>query len=49
MWEFSLGVYLVIKGFRAPALLELGFEPGAHASDVPGSATAANSELRAAA
>ena len=44
LWEFSLGVYLVVKGFRAPALRELGFEP-----DVPASATAPKSELRPAA
>jgi hypothetical protein len=49
VWEFSLGVYIVVKGFRAPALQRLGFEPEVHASDVPGSATAADSELRPAA
>ena len=27
MWEFSLGVYLVVKGFRAAGLQQLGFEP----------------------
>jgi hypothetical protein len=44
LWEFSLGVYLVVKGFRAPALRELGFAP-----DVPASETAPKSELRPAA
>ena len=27
LWEFSLGVYLVVKGFRAAGLQRLGFEP----------------------
>jgi hypothetical protein len=27
VWEFSLGAYLVIKGFRAAGLQKLGFEP----------------------
>ena len=27
LWEFSLGVYLVVKGFRAAGLQKLGFEP----------------------
>ena len=27
LWEFSLGVYLVVKGFRAAGLQQLGFEP----------------------
>ena len=27
-WEFSLGVYLVVKGFRAAGLQKLGFETG---------------------
>ena len=26
IWEFSLGVYLVVKGFRAAGLQKLGFE-----------------------
>ena len=26
VWEFSLGAYLVIKGFRAAGLQQLGFE-----------------------
>jgi hypothetical protein len=26
LWEFSLGVYLVVKGFRAAGLQQLGFE-----------------------
>ena len=28
LWEFSLGVYLVVKGFRAAGLQQLGFLPG---------------------
>jgi hypothetical protein len=47
LWEFSLGVYLVVKGFRAAGLQQLGFEPVA--PDVPASETAATSELRRAA
>ena len=27
VWEFSLGVYLVVKGFRAAGLQKLGFIP----------------------
>jgi hypothetical protein len=27
VWEFSLGVYLVVKGFRAAGLQKLGFAP----------------------
>jgi len=27
LWEFSLGVYLVVKGFRASGLQQLGFVP----------------------
>ena len=27
VWEFSLGVYLVVKGFRAAGLQQLGFVP----------------------
>jgi hypothetical protein len=27
LWEFSLGVYLVVKGFRAAGLQQLGFLP----------------------
>ena len=27
LWEFSLGVYLVVKGFRAAGLQKLGFAP----------------------
>ena len=47
LWEFSLGVYLVVKGFRAAGLQQLGFEPVA--PDVPASATVLKSELRRAA
>src|SRR5664280_1739228 len=38
VWEFSLGVYLVVKGFRAEGLQKLGFEPVE--SVEPASATA---------
>ena len=27
LWEFSLGVYLVVKGFRTAGLQKLGFAP----------------------
>ena len=47
LWEFSLGVYLVVKGFRAEGLQQLGFEPVA--PEAPASATAPRSELRPAA
>jgi hypothetical protein len=47
VWEFSLGVYLVVKGFRAAGLQKLGFEPVESAE--PASATAPKSELRSAA
>jgi hypothetical protein len=47
LWEFSLGVYLVVKGFRAPALKKLGFE--AVETDAPASATVPKEELRPAA
>ena len=47
VWEFSLGVYLVVKGFRAAGLQRLGFEPVA--TDATDSATAPRSELRPAA
>jgi Domain of unknown function (DUF4386) len=47
LWEFSLGVYLVVKGFRAAGLRKLGFEPAEAAA--PASATAPGSELRPAA
>ena len=47
LWEFSLGVYLVVKGFRAAGLQQLGFEPVE--SVEPASATAPKSELRPAA
>ena len=50
LWEFSLGVYLVVKGFRAAGLQRLGFEPVEPvAPDAPASATAPTSELRPAA
>ena len=47
IWEFSLGVYLVVKGFRAAGLQQLGFEPVESAE--PAAATAPRSELRPAA
>jgi Domain of unknown function (DUF4386) len=47
VWEFSLGAYLVIKGFRAAGLRQLGFEPVE--SVEPASVTAPKSELRPAA
>jgi hypothetical protein len=50
LWEFSLGVYLVVKGFRPAGLRQLGFEPVESAEpDIPASATAPKSELRPAA
>ena len=50
VWEFSLGVYLVVKGFRAAGLQKLGFETDEPvAPDVPASAMAPKSELRPAA
>jgi hypothetical protein len=49
LWELSLGVYLVAKGFRAQGLIKLGFTPDVPApQSVPGSDTAAG-ELRPAA
>jgi hypothetical protein len=47
VWEFSLGAYLVVKGFRADGLRRLGFEPVE--SDVPASAATPKSALRPAA
>lgn len=47
LWEFSLGIYLVVKGFRTAGLRRLGFEPAE--LDAPPSATAPRSELRPAA
>ena len=47
VWEFSLGVYLVVKGFRAVGLRKLGFETDE--SVEPASTTAPRSELRPAA
>jgi hypothetical protein len=47
LWEFSLGVYLVVKGLRAAGLQQLGFDPVE--SVKPASATAPSSELRPAA
>jgi len=43
-WEFSLGVYLVVKGFRSAGLRKLGFETDE--SVEPASTTAPRSELR---
>ena len=47
VWEFSLGAYLVIKGFRAAGLQQLGFETDKSAEPAP--ASAPKSELRTAA
>jgi hypothetical protein len=47
VWEFSLGAYLVIKGFRAAGLQQLGFQTDESAE--PASAIAPKSELRPAA
>jgi hypothetical protein len=47
LWEFSLGAYLVFKGFRPAGLQKLGFETDEPAE--PASATAPKSELRPAA
>jgi hypothetical protein len=47
VWEFSLGVYLVVKGFRPEGLRKLGFEPATSAE--PSSTTSPQSELRPAA
>ena len=47
VWELSLGVYLVVKGFRAAGLKQLGFEPAESVEPAP--ATAPTSELRPAA
>ena len=44
VWEFSLGVYLVVKGFRAAGLQQLGFETDE--SVEPASATAATAPKR---
>jgi hypothetical protein len=47
LWELSLGVYLVVKGFRAAGLQQLGLE--SVESVEPASTTAPKSELRPAA
>jgi hypothetical protein len=44
LWEFSLGVYLTVKGFRTEGLRKLGFEPVE--LDQSQAATAGKSELR---
>ena len=50
VWEFSLGAYLVVKGFRAAGLRQLGFETVESTEPVePASTTAPKSELRPAA
>jgi hypothetical protein len=49
LWEFSLGVYLVAKGFRAQGLRKLGFAPDVPASQSVAASDAAASELRPAA
>jgi hypothetical protein len=47
LWEFSLGVYLTVKGFRTEGLQKLGFEPVESVES--GSTIAPKSELRPAA
>ena len=47
LWEFSLGVYLVVRGFRAAGLQQLGFETVE--TDATAVATAPTSEMRPAA
>ena len=47
VWEFSLGVYLIVKGFRAAGLQKLGFETDEPAESA--STTAPERELRPAA
>ena len=47
LWEFSLGVYLVARGFRAAGLQQLGFEADDHVQ--PSAATSPGSELQPAA
>jgi hypothetical protein len=50
VWEFSLGVYLVVKGFRADGLRRLGFESGSGTPEAESPASPApRSELRPAA
>jgi hypothetical protein len=49
LWEFSLGVYLVAKGFRREGLERLGLAPDAPGADAATSETASRSELRPAA
>jgi hypothetical protein len=50
LWEFSLGAYLVVKGFRAAGLQQLCFVPIESVESVePASTTAPRSELRPAA
>jgi hypothetical protein len=44
LWEFSLGVYLVVRGFRPAGLRKLGFEPAE-----PATASVPAAELRPAA
>jgi len=50
VWEFSLGAYLVIRGFRAEGLQKLGFETGESVEPASAAAaTAPKTELRPAA
>jgi hypothetical protein len=49
-WEFSLGVYLVVKGFRSDGLRRLGFKPAAPGESAePATVPARTTELRPAA
>jgi len=47
LWEFSLGVYLVVRGFRPAGLRKLGFEPADPAE--PATTPVPTAELRPAA
>ncbi len=47
LWEFSLGVYLVARGFRAAGLRQLGFDADDHVE--PSATASPGSELRPAA
>jgi hypothetical protein len=49
LWEFSLGVYLVTKGFRAEGLARLGFAPASADETSSGPEAPSASELKRAA
>ena len=48
-WEFSLGVYLVVKGFRAAGLQQLGLAPAESGAPASEDGPAPKCELRPAA